>query len=972
MLPVYLSVLRGQSLANSQTDKHSISLTEDTSLSAVDPEPFDYPVLSDKGNKSLMLNKSKLRPLSITEDYLPRPRLIQRIDQLVSEHLSFIIAHAGCGRTTLLSQWYHQAKHKKEPIIWLSLDQWDNQASRFYGHLAAGLHSARRDFSVVMSANWNIETSDPMDLADSILVAILELELALPSLTLIIDDFHYIDDKAIQDSLFYLIENSPPNVHWLLSSRNLSDNTPLSRLTLNQQPLICASELSLSRHEIESLVEKTFNITLTEQLIDKLLSITGGWLAVSKHILITTKNLHERDEQSEISLSDQLENILNRTHLEKTDIWEYISVHVYEGLSCQNQHFLTSLAIVPRVNTDLARAITGNNQADTIIRDILNEGLLLVSRDTQNHWLDFNPMIYTFLKQKTNQLANVNELYLNAAHWYADHEIYDDAIACALTAKHDDLALDILQKIGWSWFYSGRTAELLQWYEQLSKNQLLARTAIQLNYIWCLVYSNRIGDAKRLIEAATGKTGLDDKEVIALFGHEGRLLIEQIKLFLGGSGNYCNDDTLDFSLDGLAKEDRQHYSFVKGDTLLNISLQNLANNNLDQALDLALQGKKLQLIAQSTLGVGLADILISVIRLAKGQLELAKEQIKESTPLQTTSEFTLLWVYKQSILGSIAYEENRLDSTEEIFSRIASGFLQHFPLDSLQTTYSRLAYIQQIKRKPLHAEQCMDQLEAMAQGDKYKGISTSVTCDRIILALMNKDTEKLERISNNFSYLDTHQLDRIISNNAFNDITEKRALASAYLLAHQQEFSKALSIIERLILINSQSGNQANLIQLLSLKSGCLWQAAQAGSAIEVFCQAFQKAVNCGFVRTLIDANPYIEKILEGGGKEKLMSTEGFNAAFFQRVTEATSGGISSKTPANVTEELGLLPLDPLTDREVDILRCASDGKNNQEISEKLDISKNTVKWHMKNIFSKLDSSHRTQAVARARKLSLI
>ena len=399
---------------------------------------------------SIPLLTTKLYIPPPRSNLVPRPRLIERINDGITQKLVLICAPAGFGKTTLLSDWVRQINL---PVAWLSLDAGDNELNRFLIYLVAAIQTIDDNLCRTVQAMVQASQSPPME---SILIEVInEVAVQSENLFLILEDFHVVEDQTIHKALTFLIEHLPPVMHLVISSRS-DPFLPLSRLRARGQLTELRTEdLRFSTEEATIFLNRVMGLSLSENDILSLETRTEGWVA---GLQLAAISLQGKEDTSELIKSFSGSHRL---------VLDYLIEEVLEQQSKSVQSFLLQTAVLDRMTGSLCDALTGQKDGQQTLEILDQANIFVVPLDNERCWYRYHHLFAVLLRQRLYQSIasstgvecwDVSELHKRASIWYEDHGLEIEAFQHAAAANDVERAERLIEGEGAPLQYRGAAA----------------------------------------------------------------------------------------------------------------------------------------------------------------------------------------------------------------------------------------------------------------------------------------------------------------------------------------------------------------------------------------------------------------------------------------------------------------------------------------------------------------------------------
>jgi len=399
---------------------------------------------------------------------LQRSHLLTILDQSRSFPLTLLSASAGFGKTTLLSTWASQSTSQ---VAWLTLDEQDNDPTRFWAYVIAAL---RHSGSPVGEATLALLHSPQPALLTSALTALInELAALAQDTALILDDYHLIREQAIHESLQFMLDHLPPCLHLLLASR-ADPQLPLARLRARGQVVeIRETDLRLSGEEAARFLTQIMNLSLSAEDIGRLETRTEGW--------ITGLQLAALSLRRHADVSAFLKTFAGSHRL----ILDYVQEEILEPLPEGQQRFLIQTAVLERMNAEVCQALTGEKASQQMLESLERANLFLVPPDEERCWYRFHTLFREVLlaRLQASQPEQVARLHREAALWYQQQGWPHEAIPHALATKDFLFVAELLEGCVERLYLQGELQTLLAWIKLLPLEVLRGHPRLATSYI---------------------------------------------------------------------------------------------------------------------------------------------------------------------------------------------------------------------------------------------------------------------------------------------------------------------------------------------------------------------------------------------------------------------------------------------------------------------------------------------------------
>lgn len=422
--------------------------------------------------------------------------------------LTLIRAPAGFGKTTLLTAWREHLLSSHQIVGWLSLDEDDNDLSRFAEYLVESFRGLADTTPEFQLGGEGVSTK-------TLLAWLINLvEGADQQITLVLDDYHWISEPRIHDLISCLLQHIPGNFHLIISSRS-EPPLPLSSLLAHGElGILDAGALRFGLDEARDFLSATTSVRLSASETRALHEATEGWVA-GLQIAAFVLPEHNSVEQLLTSISGQ-----------SRAFSDYLSENVLSRIPDATVAFMLRSSIVERLTADLCEHVTGVSGAQQLLHWLVSQNLFLQGLDGSGSWYKYHSLFADFLRArlKIEFSEELTGLHLKAAYWYAQHEYWADAVRHALIAERTDLAADWFERCAMQELQNCRVNNILAWANKLPASALKCKPRLQFVRAWALISTMKFAEAFAVIESVEMELkvqpqGVDDdtlRELLAL------------------------------------------------------------------------------------------------------------------------------------------------------------------------------------------------------------------------------------------------------------------------------------------------------------------------------------------------------------------------------------------------------------------------------------------------------------------------
>jgi len=875
-------------------------------------------------------------PLLATKLYIPpvrpelvsRPRLIERLDAGVDRELTLVSAAAGFGKTTLVAEWLNQVQR---PCTWLSLDRGDNDPVQFVTYLIAALQAV--DAGVGEGA-LGLLGAPQLPLLESLLTLLINDMAATPQpFVLVLDDYGTIYAEAIHRAVEFLIEHQPPQVQLVLVTRQ-DPPLPLPRLRVRRQVVeICENDLRFTAEEATEFLHQALGLDVDPGVVAALEARTEGWIA---GLQLAALSVRGRPAER---IAEFVE-LFSGSHRHVID---YLAEEVLAQQRDEIRDFLCQTSILDRLTAPLCDAVTGRSDSKAVLRQLDGANLFLVPLDDQRQWYRYHHLFADFLRTELDAETQA-ALHARAARWLVAHGLLPEAVKHALASGDLDQAAQVVTLASAEAFRSGALATLQGWLDALPDVVVQGDSELATYQGYLLFFTGQTGQVGAYAEAAEQSLTPE-----ASPSSRGRLLGLKAHLAL------CANE-----LDAAAQLSREALLCLEpGDTVYRNLTANLLGQVLETKGDVVAAAEVYREAVRSQRGAGnevgalvvLTNLVFSLNELGRRREAVAvcRQAVEErrSLPgraLPVTEGIYLAW-------SLLSYEANELEQAREQVvqalghadqANIVDGVIwARLILARVHLALGELGTARQVARE---GRQHVAGLEVY--GGKAQWFAALEAQASLLMGDLGAAARWAE--ATGFRPADTpHHWD------------EPQHFVYVRVLLAQKRLADAQQLLDTMERSAHQGERRRKLITIYLLQA----VAQRAGGHAEQATALVEKALD------LAAAEDYRRAFLEEGPAivELLPRVRHLAPGFVSEVLAAAS--VQDTGPALLqTQAL----VEPLSERELEILRLIAAGRSNPEIAELLYLSLNTVKWHAKNLYGKLQVGSRVEAVARAQELELL
>jgi LuxR family maltose regulon positive regulatory protein len=888
------------------------------------------------------LLQTKLFVPTTRRERVLRPALIARLNEGLIGKLTMISAPAGFGKTTLVADWLQQLER---PSAWISLDEGDNDPVRLCGYVLAALQRIEPEIGRATQAMLQAPQPPSQDLLLTCLVNdVAGME---HRFVLVLDDYHLIHAPAIHEAITFLLDHMPPQMHLALTSRA---DPPLPIALLRGRGQLCelyAADLRFSPDEVAAFLNEVMALDLPAEQVSALERRTEGWIT---GLQLAALSIRGREDASAF---------ISAFTGSQRYVLDYLTDEVLNRQSEEIQRFLLETAILDRLTGSLCdhvrfgeaeppSASAEQTGSQSILETLDASNLFTIPLDEERRWYRYHRLFADLLRQRLHQEQGdlVPELHGRASKWYEQRGFIPEAVGHALGAGDDERAADLIEWAAWTTVMRGEVRTLRGWLDRLPSELERSRPQLGILYAWALALGGDLDRVESYLQ------GVDVQQV-----------------------------------PGEVAAVRAYVASLRDEA-------SLATEYAQQVFE--------YLPERKWFSRGMASVILGNDALISGDPAAAIQELTEMIRLSEAAGRTYLAVFARGILGEALQMQGRLREAAEVqrqalqlastkggrpapsagFSYIGLSRL-HYEWDDLDSAMHNaekgieiielgglveaipagrfiLAQVHLARGQLNQATHLMDEAEQAAQrcGNPY--VLARVAEWRMRLRMTHRDRvavsdwqgQHLPDTDSGTDYL--HELVHLAS------ARELMAGAVADMPSQQSRVGEALDLLQRQLEAARAAGRVENMVTILILQALAFQMVGDGDRALSALERALSLAEPEGYVRTFVDEGEPMAHLL------RRALGRGIRPSYARKLLSAFGENTRAASPA--AQAL----VEPLTQRELEVLGLLVTGLSNREIAEELVVAVSTVKSHVNHIYGKLGVKSRTQAVARARELDLV
>jgi ATP/maltotriose-dependent transcriptional regulator MalT len=916
--------------------------------------------------ETLQLLQTKLSIPAVRAELEPRPRLLARLNEGLAGKLTLISAPAGFGKTTLLACW---AESCHVAVVWLSLDDSDNEPVRFVAYLVASLEKAVGEPEIIEPPEIypSYMGSGTANLHENRLANVINrLAMKAVRFILVLDDYHTITNPLNHKTISNLIENLPPQMHLVIASR-ADPPLPLARLRgRGQLNELRSVDLRFTGDEASSFLQKELGRELTSEDQSSLANKTEGWIAGLQMaaLALQSPSLDQPEKRSAY--------IRHFTGSNRF-ILDYLVEEVLERQPEAIQDFLLQTSILERMSAPLCDEIVGTlkrsnippfQRSNEILEYLDRANLFIVPLDDQREWFRYHRLFADLLRRRLLYAHRdlVPDLHARASRWFEQNGYLEEAVEHAFLAKDLPRAANLVENAAETMMMRSQVTTLRTWLERLPDEQITRRPALCVYHAWTLFLYNQS------LEMVEARLALIDSQSEPQSSKSAPLkaFIAAFKGSMRQASSFARQ-----ALEQLPEEE----PFLRGMAYLVLATSELSEGNPQagyRALDQA---------AQMSSQTG--NILVSVMVFAsladncrkQGQLRRTEMLYRQALDLAVDVQGNRLPIAGRTLLGlgDLMYEWNRLEEAERYLEE-GIELIKKWGTLPLYTGFINLARVKHAQGDFSGALKTLEQARQQAiQTETTQLDDWVVALAQALFWIIERKFEWVEGWAENRRLLKEIDLGSLSESEtyAYAHIRKYELIVLARLRLAQGQFGEALGLLDALLPQVERIERQGLVIEILALKALALHQQGMRQAAFALLAKALLMAEPEGYVRLFLDLGPAMRALLSAAAQGGLQPAYASRLLASFEPEKALRESRQAERQSRLAA-IGTETIESLSARELEVLILLRSRLTVPEIADELCIAESTVRSHVKSIYSKLTVHRRMDAIQRAEQLGVL
>jgi LuxR family maltose regulon positive regulatory protein len=871
-----------------------------------------------------------------------RPRLLAILSELPGKRVCVIKAPAGLGKTSLAAAWAEQLGQNGHSVAWLTIDSDDDEATRFLFYVSQALQHACQGVGLG-ATELILENNliDPQAVLSSLINDLAELD---DEVYLFLEDYHWLNDRRIHQAVAYFLRHAPSHCHVVITTR-AEPSLPLATFRAQNQLLeIDALALRFDQQETQAFIEHTRPGALELADVQLLQRKTEGWPAALRIIASMPSQFRP----------DLKEYVRNLSGLQRP-IATYFA-ELLDGLSTELVEFMLRTAILDRLSGPLCEAVTGASSGRTILATLAQRQLLLTPLDNEGVWYRYHMLLVEYLRHRLEADRGIEtpELHRRAALWYASQELWTEAVQHAIAAGDPDRAISWIKNCAMALIKRGDLFTLLEWQRQFPDKLMRGQPEVRLAIAWGLALALRFDEALQLateIENDIAATRLPESDLLCECQ-----AIRSVAIALKDD----SERALPLAEDCVNRSRDPWTANVASNV---VRFGHLQAGNLKQFYATPWIPYSLEEDRRNVFASVYRRCLQGIAELRQIRLTAAEGHYREGLRIaeQYVGPNSVAAALPTSLIARILYEQGQLDEAEALVIDRASLISSGAMLDCVRSAFFVLARVAAARMNLERAHTLLERAENHGVSRDWGRLTAAATAEQARLYLNEGRVDegaacvdRLEQLTRKYP------APRLC---AWSEIQWDHKLAHAHLLGQRERPEEAMSILRELQRETEAAHHRYFLIRVEIRISALQLSVGKTAEATNRFRRILAACAGGGLYQIILD---------EGCDLVQMVHQSGSISAHLMSYVDRLVADSQRARQDRLVPTFRAEALHALSTRETEILKLIAQGFSNKEIARNLDIGPETVKSHLKSVFTKLGVERRAQAVSRAQTLGLV
>jgi LuxR family maltose regulon positive regulatory protein len=934
-------------------------------------------VFSDAARKieQPLLLATKLVHPRLPVGLVVRERLLRQLDAALSRRLTLLSAAAGFGKTTLLSAWVAslsselRVKSSELPrpgltlnsqlltlnfrVAWLSLDEGDNDRTRFWAYFIAALQKLHPDLGA--HALTVLRTHQPLPSEAFLTILLNEITVWPDSFTVVLDDYHVIHTQAIHHALTFLIDHAPPRMHVVIAGR-ADPPLPLARWRARSQLTeLRSADLHFTAEEAGLFLNQGMGLDLSADVITVLETRAEGWIAGLQLAALSLQG--QRDVSQFISTFRGSQRF----------IMDYLTEEVLDRQPRAVREFLLQTSILERLTAPLCDALTQDNNAQALLTAIERANLFLVPLDDERRWYRYHQLFADLLRHHlAAQPERVAELHRRAAQWFEQNGLTAEAVHHALAIADWEHAANLIEALVRGPILDSEWETTLGWIAALPDGVVRTRPRLCLALARALMLLDRFAEAETRLQDAELHAGADANL-------RSEILVVRVSIASLRGDTERAIELGRQALESVPEDNR----FLRG--MLGVSLGATYRNlgNTAAAYAVFSEATTMERSGNHIIVTVMALYYVARLKMMEGRLRAAEGIVRQALSLATMGEDVLLPIGGLPLTGAarVYYQWNHLPAAMAYAMRAIEVCRDWWARTGLIEAHLILARVQRAQGE------VSGMFEHLGNAEQLARVQNILAMRALVGAAQAQHQIALHGPDGAAAWAEERRAELRSAERLAYERFEEYAVLVRWLIAQARADSpgkecwlqEASDLLARLLPGAETNELNGHRVELLMLQAHACHVQGDAAQALTLLTRSLALAEPEGYIRLFVDEGEPMrlqiadcrlqiqaQKRAAGSKKSQHLLT------YLDRLLAAFPKSSAASAPQSE------MVIEPLSEREQEVLRLLAAGRSTAQIAAELVITVGTVRNHLKSIFGKLEAHSRLQAVERARILNLL
>jgi LuxR family maltose regulon positive regulatory protein len=891
----------------------------------------------------------KSSPPSDGMPIIARDRLDRAILATPNLRLAIVRGPAGIGKTTLLVQWYRLLVESGRSCAWLTLDTFDNDPRRLISYLSAALAHG------LAGAQFGAVDGDvPLGGWAELGRLVDQIRGADRPIALFLDDFDALHALECIDLVRELAASVGSDFLTVVASRGIPE-LGQARFRLCGAALDISSDaLRFAPEETREFVRGRFGGLLNQADIDALHASTDGWPAALQLACLSIRS------------GQDMATLLAQMTASNDDFARYLADNVLDRQPPDIREFLLLTSVPLALNGGLCDVLTGRGDSASLLAELDASGLFLrrIEGVDANPWYRYHAMFRDVLRGELErrQPSRSRQILGVAADWLTARGLIAEAAEHARLSGDPARAASLFETIAMSYVCKGQLDTVILWVESLGQLDLSPYPRLFVAHLWAIAFGRSPDRARILLRE------FRRRNAAAPAGSYIADSFTCLKFMIAG----LSDD-----LDTIRRDGHRALSAMSRSNVFEYgTLANAVAHSFIASGDFGLAHETLAAAraaldpTEHLFGTIYTYALEGFAYFSELQLERATESLRAGLVCARRhgADCSYGSAVAAGFLAEVLYEANDLAGAEEVIAGHLPIVAESGLPDAIIVTYSTSARLAVLRHSNSEARRLLYEMEAIGLRRQGRAIVDVARWELVRLACVSGNLAEAARIVRELDSAPAQHRGRGQLRSPAEELVKD--IASARYSLWCNPGARIAGTLHGLMLSAERKGFLRRHLVLGVLHAIALEGEGQHERAVRQMAQLLRRSVGEGFIRTFIDECAMAAALVRDAERELLESLSRHERARIEPRYRSLLSALDIDRMTDLGPSLVVEadpPLGPLTGREIEILECLERGLTNRELASCLNLSETTVKWHLRNIFSKLGVGNRTEAVFSAR-----